>query len=119
MAISPRGSRARRLPCRTDRGRRRPHRTRELVHRVPAGRDTDRARADAHAAGDVGRRVADDDEIGPGDRKPERALGAPARDLRKLVPLVVVGPERADDEARRIDADGGELGVRAVADVAR
>ena len=31
---------------------------------------------------------------------------------------MVVGPERTDDETLRVDADRGELGVRAVADVA-
>jgi len=81
--------------------------------------NADRARADADAAGDVGRCVADDDDVAAAHWMAEHLLGAPASDVRELGPVVVVRPECADDEPLGRDAHRGELGVRAGPDVAR
>jgi hypothetical protein len=90
----------------------------ELLHGVAPRRDTDGARTDADAAGDVGRRVADHDDVVARHRGAEQCLGAASRDLGKLRPLVMIRAERADPKALGRDAHGGQLGVRTRVDVA-
>ena len=55
---------------------------------------------------DVGRRVADDDDVRPGNVDAELVARASLRDGGQLAAQLVIGAERADLESAEVDADG-------------
>jgi len=91
---------------------------RELFDGVVTRRHTDRSRTNASPAAQIGRGVADHDDVASRDVQPERFARTSLCDRGKLASRFVVGTVRTDCESIRIDAGSIELRSRAGGEIA-
>src|ERR1035437_4015237 len=92
---------------------------RERRRIIVAGRDGDRARTDSPAAGDVARRVADDDARVASQRAADVHARAVASDGREIVPVFAITAKRTDGKTCEPDSRRPQLSFGSLDAVAR
>src|SRR5688572_25879928 len=92
---------------------------RQLFDQITSGRDSDGLRAERASAGEIGGRVADDENRVSRDIHAEVAQRAGTGNRRQLRAQLVIGAERADAEARGSDTDGLQLRLGSLLEIAR